>query len=58
MCIRDRVVGDSIAGGEVIWIDPTEVVITKGDKEFHYPVAGLTIEKDMTTTDREKRRVY
>ena len=48
------VVGDSIAGGEVIWIDPTEVVITKGDKEFHYPVAGLTIEKDMTTNDGEK----
>jgi hypothetical protein len=42
----------------VIWIDPTEVVITKGDKEFHYPVAGLTVEKDMTTTAREKRRMY
>jgi hypothetical protein len=52
------VVGDSIAGGEVLWIDPTEVVITKGDKEFHYPVVGLTVEKDMSTTNREKRRVY
>ena len=52
------VVGDSIAGGEVTWIDPNEVVIIKGDKEFHYPVVGLTLERDMTTTDEEKRRVY
>ena len=50
------VIGDSIAGGKVVWIDPTEIVITKQDKEFHYPVAGLDIEDNMSAGDNERRR--
>tara|TARA_B110000438_G_scaffold245209_1_gene246076 strand:- start:1025 stop:1561 length:537 start_codon:yes stop_codon:yes gene_type:complete len=50
------VIGDSIAGGKVIWIDPTEIIITKKDKEFHYPVAGLEIEDDRSGNGNERRR--
>ena len=50
------VIGDSIAGGRVVLIDPTEIVITKQDKEFHYPVVGLEIDDDMSTNDNERRR--
>ena len=50
------VIGDSIAGGRVVLIDPTEIVITKQDKEFHYPVVGLEIEDDMSANDNERRR--
>jgi hypothetical protein len=50
------VIGDSIAGGKVIWIDPTEIIITKKDKEFHYPVAGLEIEDDRSGNVNERRR--
>lgn len=42
------VIGDSIAGGEVVWIDTDEVVIIIGDSEYHYPVAGLAEEENVT----------
>lgn len=34
-------VGDSVAGGEVVWIDAEEVVIINGDKEMHYQITSL-----------------
>ncbi len=42
------VIGDSIAGGEIVWIDGDEVVIIKGEAEYHYPVAGLAEEENVT----------
>ena len=42
------VIGDSVAGGEVVWIDADEVVIVKGEAEYHYPVAGLAEEENVT----------
>ena len=36
-------VGDSVGGGEVVWIDSDEVVIVNGDKEVHYQLSGLMI---------------
>ncbi|NQV38448.1 MAG: hypothetical protein HQ509_10650 [Candidatus Marinimicrobia bacterium] len=30
--------GDSIADGEIVWIDEEEVVLSKDNKEIHYPV--------------------
>ena len=50
------VIGDSIAGGRVVLIDPTEIVITKQDKEFPYPVVGLEMEDDISANDNERRR--
>ncbi len=39
-------VGDSIGGGEVMWIDEEEVVFLKDDIETHYPVAIITNSDD------------
>jgi Tfp pilus assembly protein PilP len=50
-------VGDSVAQGEVVWIDDEEVVIVSGDKEIHYPVAQPEIEEDVTLK-RNHRSVY
>ena len=50
------VIGDSIAGGKVVLIDPTKIVIAKKDKEFHYSVAGLEFEEDKSASDNERRR--
>ena len=50
------VIGDSIAGGKVVVIDPTKIVIAKKDKEFHYSVAGLEFEEDKSAIDNERRR--
>ncbi|MFQ6605299.1 MAG: hypothetical protein ACE5D8_07065 [Fidelibacterota bacterium] len=33
-------IGDSLAGGEIIWIDADEVVFSKENKEIHYPVTA------------------
>ncbi len=35
-------IGDSIADGEVVWIDEEEVVVSKELKEIHYPVIETT----------------
>ncbi len=40
------VVGDSVGGGEVVWIDAEEVVIVKGDKEMHYQLSGLYVPSE------------
>ncbi|NQT97262.1 MAG: hypothetical protein HQ562_05935 [Candidatus Marinimicrobia bacterium] len=40
------VVGDSVGGGEVVWIDADEVVIVKGDTEIHYQLSGLYIPSE------------
>jgi len=48
------VVGDSIAGGEVVWIDADEVVIVKGDTEFHYSVSGLSDEENVTMQNNSR----
>jgi len=39
------VVGDSIAGGVVKWIDKEKVIIYKDGQELPYPVSGLTVEE-------------
>ncbi len=33
-------IGDSLAGGEIVWIDEEEVVFSKENKEIHYPVTA------------------
>jgi hypothetical protein len=48
------VMGDSIAGGEVVWIDAEEVVILKGKAEYHYPVAGLAEEENVTMKNNSR----
>lgn len=48
------VVGDSIAGGEVVWIDTDEVVIVKGDSEFHYSVSSLSEEENVTMQNHSR----
>lgn len=52
------VVGDSVAGGEVVWIDPDEVVIIKGESEFHYSVSSLADEEKGVTMDNQLRDEY
>mgnify|MGYP006865006033 CR=1 FL=1 len=52
------VVGDSIAGGEVVWIDPDEVVIVKGNSEYHYPVASLADDENGVTMENNSRNEY
>ena len=48
------VMGDSIAGGEVVWIDADEVVIIKGETEYHYSVAGLAEEENITMENKTR----
>ena len=48
------VIGDSVAGGEVVWIDADEVVIVKGEAEYHYPVAGLAEEENVTMENNSR----
>ncbi len=48
------IVGDSVAGGEVVWIDVDEVVIVKGASEYHYPVAGLAEEENVTMENNSR----
>lgn len=48
------VIGDSIAGGEIVWIDTEEVVIVKGEAEYHYPVAGLSEEENVTMENNSR----
>jgi hypothetical protein len=48
------VIGDSIAGGEVVWIDADEVVIIKGETEYHYSVAGLAEEENVTMENKTR----
>ncbi len=52
------VVGDSVAGGEVVWIDSEEVVIVKGSSEYHYPVASLAEEENGVTMENNSRNEY
>jgi len=39
-------VGDSIDKYVVAWIDTDEVVLTSGDKEYHYPVVTSAIDRE------------
>ena len=48
------VIGDSVAGGEIVWIDADEVVIVKGEAEYHYPVAGLAEEENVTMENNSR----
>ncbi len=47
-------VGDSVAGGEIIWIDSDEVVLAKENKEYHYQVVGLLREEDVTMQNNHR----
>ena len=48
------VIGDSVAGGEVVLIDADEVVIVKGEAKYHYPVAGLAEEENVTMENNSR----
>lgn len=48
-------VGDSVANGEVVWIDSEEVVIISDNKEIHYQVSGLSVKEDVTSKNRQRR---
>jgi len=56
---RDRnfvvTVGDSVAKGEVVWIDAEEVVIISENKEIHYRVSGLSVEEDVSSKNGQRR---
>ncbi len=39
-------VGDSVGGGQVVWIDAEEVVLIKGEKELHYQLSGLLVPNE------------
>ncbi len=48
------VVGDSVAGGEVVWINADEVVIVKGNDEYHFFVTGLIQEEEVTLKNNSR----
>lgn len=48
-------VGDSVANGEVVWIDSKEVIIISENKEIHYQVVGLGAEEDVTSKNGQRR---
>ncbi|NQU67090.1 MAG: hypothetical protein HQ510_04020 [Candidatus Marinimicrobia bacterium] len=44
-------VGDSIADGEIIWIDKDEVVFSKNNSEVHYPVSFASEQNILPSGD-------